>query len=150
MKTLESRWASFDSVRNHIRTSILDAVDLLSENQGPIAPTRPVYFDVVVEAGRPGFDADSFRLGLQERLSRIPTCWRSAAGRVASMTMPGSSASVSNRLWRLLPRRPIGCASTSGPAAGSIATSSTPSSPSPGPPGFHHPKRWVAGPMGLH
>ena len=43
------------------RTSILDDVDLLTEAQSPIAPTRPVYFDVVVEAGRPGFDADSFR-----------------------------------------------------------------------------------------
>jgi hypothetical protein len=32
----------------------------------------------------------------RRRLSRIPTCWRSAAGTVASMTMPGSSASVSN------------------------------------------------------
>ena len=48
------------------RTSILDDVDLLTE--GPIAPPRPVYFDVVVEAGRPGFDADSFRQGLQEAL----------------------------------------------------------------------------------
>ena len=30
------------------RTSLLDAVDLLTENQGPIAPTRlrSVYFDV--------------------------------------------------------------------------------------------------------
>jgi hypothetical protein len=72
MKTLESRWASFDSVRNHIRTSILDAVDLLTENQGPIAPTRPVYFDVVVEAKKPGFDADSFRQGLQEALVQDP------------------------------------------------------------------------------
>jgi hypothetical protein len=72
MKTLESRWASFDSVRNHTRTSILDAVDLLTENQGPIAPTRPVYFDVVVEAKKPGFDADSFRLGLQEALVQDP------------------------------------------------------------------------------
>jgi hypothetical protein len=72
MKTLENRWASFDSVRNHIRTSILDAVDLLTENQGPIAPTRPVYFDVVVEAKKPGFDADSFRQGLQEALVQDP------------------------------------------------------------------------------
>jgi hypothetical protein len=39
----------------------LDAVDHLTENQGPIAPTRPVYFDVVVEAKKSGFDADSFR-----------------------------------------------------------------------------------------
>ena len=52
------------------RTSILDDVDLLTES--PIAPTRPVYFDVVVEAGRPGFDADSFRQGLQEALVQDP------------------------------------------------------------------------------
>jgi hypothetical protein len=52
------------------RTSILDDVDLLTE--GPIAPPRPVYFDVVVEAGRPGFDADSFRQGLQEALVQDP------------------------------------------------------------------------------
>jgi hypothetical protein len=52
----------------------LDAVDLLTENQGPIAPTRPrsVYFDVVVEAKNPGFDADSFRQGLQEALVQDP------------------------------------------------------------------------------
>ena len=54
------------------RTSILDDVDLLTENQGPIAPTRPVYFDVVVEVGRPGFDADSFRQGLQKALVQDP------------------------------------------------------------------------------
>ena len=112
------------------RTSILDDVDLLTE-KGPIAPTRPrsVYFDVVVEAGRAGFDADSFRQGLQEALVQDPDLLASAASRAASMTMPGSSASVSNRPWRLLPRRPIGCASTSSPTAGSTATSSTPSSP---------------------
>ena len=52
------------------RTSILDDVDLLTES--PIAPTRSVYFDVVVEAGRPGFDADSFRQGLQEALVQDP------------------------------------------------------------------------------
>ena len=52
------------------RTSILDDVDLLTE--GPIAPIRPVYFDVVVEAGRPGFYADSFRQGLQEALVQDP------------------------------------------------------------------------------
>jgi hypothetical protein len=52
------------------RTSILDDVDLLTES--PIAPPRPVYFDVVVEAGRPGFDADSFRQGLQEALVQDP------------------------------------------------------------------------------
>jgi hypothetical protein len=52
------------------RTSILDDVDLLTE--GPIAPPRPVYFDVVVEAGRPGFDVDSFRQGLQEALVQDP------------------------------------------------------------------------------
>jgi hypothetical protein len=52
----------------------LDAVDHLTENQSPIAPTRPlsVYFDIVVEAGRPGFDADSFRQGLQEALVQDP------------------------------------------------------------------------------
>ena len=52
----------------------MDAVDHLTENQGPIAPTRlrSVYFDVVVEAGRPGFDADSFRQGLQEALVQDP------------------------------------------------------------------------------
>ena len=52
----------------------MDAVDHLTETQGPIAPTRPrsVYFDVVVEAGRPGFDADSFRHGLQEALVQDP------------------------------------------------------------------------------
>ena len=54
------------------RTSILDDVDLLTES--PIAPPRPrsVYFDVVVEAGRPGFDGDSFRRGLQEALVQDP------------------------------------------------------------------------------
>ena len=52
----------------------MDAVDHLTENQGPIAPTRPrsVYFDVVVEARKPGFDADSFRQGLQEALVQDP------------------------------------------------------------------------------
>jgi hypothetical protein len=52
----------------------LDPVDLLTENQGPIPPTRPrsVYFDVVVEARKPGFDADSFRQGLQEALVQDP------------------------------------------------------------------------------
>jgi hypothetical protein len=52
----------------------LDAVDHLTENQSPIAPTRPLslYFDIVVEAGRPGFDADSFRQGLQEALVQDP------------------------------------------------------------------------------
>ena len=52
----------------------MDAVDHLTENQDPIAPTRPrsVYFDVVVEAGRSGFDADSFRQGLQEALVQDP------------------------------------------------------------------------------
>jgi hypothetical protein len=50
----------------------LDAVDHLTENQSPIAPTRPVYFAVVVEAGRAGFDADSFRQGLQEALVQDP------------------------------------------------------------------------------
>ena len=52
----------------------MDAVDHLTENQGPIAPTRPrsVYFDVVVEAKKPGFDADSFRQGLQEALVQDP------------------------------------------------------------------------------
>ena len=56
------------------RTSILDDVDLLTETRDPIAPPRPrsVYFDVVVEAGRPGFDADSFRQGLQEALVQDP------------------------------------------------------------------------------
>jgi hypothetical protein len=56
------------------RTSILDDVDLLTETQSPIAPSRPrsVYFDVVVEAGRPGFDAGSFRQGLQEALVQDP------------------------------------------------------------------------------
>src|SRR5688500_5173153 len=54
------------------RTSILDAVDLLTETQSPIARSRPVYFDVVVEAGRPGFHADSFRQGLQEALVQDP------------------------------------------------------------------------------
>ena len=52
----------------------MDAVDHLTENQGPIAPTRPrsVYFDVVVETKKPGFDADSFRQGLQEALVQDP------------------------------------------------------------------------------
>ncbi len=52
----------------------MDAVDHLTENQGPIAPTRPrsVYFDVIVEVGRPGFDVDSFRRGLQEALVQDP------------------------------------------------------------------------------
>jgi hypothetical protein len=52
----------------------LDAVDLLTENQGPIAPPRlrSVYFDVIVEVGRSGFDADSFRQGLQEALVQDP------------------------------------------------------------------------------
>ena len=65
-------WASLDPVRNQTRTFILDAVDHLTENQGPIAPTRPVYFDVVVGAKKPGFDADSFRKGLQEALVQDP------------------------------------------------------------------------------
>jgi hypothetical protein len=65
---------SFNPVRNHTRTFILDAVDHLTENQGPIAPTRPwsVYFDVAVQAKKPGFDADSFRQGLQEALVQDP------------------------------------------------------------------------------
>ena len=52
----------------------MDDVDLLTEAQSPISPTRPrsVYFDVVVEAGRPGFDGDSFRQGLQEALVQDP------------------------------------------------------------------------------
>ncbi|GEO43208.1 hypothetical protein SAE02_73560 [Skermanella aerolata] len=52
----------------------MDAVDHLTENQDPITPTRPrsVYFDVVVEAGRPGFDAGSFCQGLQEALVQDP------------------------------------------------------------------------------
>ena len=52
----------------------MDAVDHLTENQGPLAPTRPrsVYFDVAVEAKKPGFDADSFRRGLQEALVQDP------------------------------------------------------------------------------
>ena len=52
----------------------MDAVDHLTENQGPIAPTRPrsVYFDVVVEAKKSSFDADSFRQGLQEALVQDP------------------------------------------------------------------------------
>ena len=50
----------------------MDAVDLLTE--GPISPPRlrSFYFNVVVEAGRPGFDADSFRQGLQEALVHDP------------------------------------------------------------------------------
>jgi len=46
----------------------------MTENQSPIALTRPrsVYFDVVVEAGRPGFHADSFRQSLQEALVQDP------------------------------------------------------------------------------
>jgi hypothetical protein len=57
-----------------IRTSILDDVDFLTETQRSIAPTRPrsVYFDVVVEAKKPGFDADSLRRGLQEALVQDP------------------------------------------------------------------------------
>ena len=56
------------------RTSILDDVDLLTENQGPIAPPRlrSVYFGVVVKTKKPGFDADSFRQGLQEALVQDP------------------------------------------------------------------------------
>ena len=52
----------------------MDAVDHLTENQGPIAPTRPrsVYFDVVVKTKKPGFDADGFRRGLQEALVQDP------------------------------------------------------------------------------
>ena len=52
----------------------MDDVDLLTETQSPIAPSRPrsVYFDVVVEAWRPGFDAGSFRQGLQEALVQDP------------------------------------------------------------------------------
>jgi hypothetical protein len=66
--------AGFDPVRNQIRTFILDVVDHLTENQGPIAPTRPrsIYFDVVVEARKLGFDAESFRQGLQEALVQDP------------------------------------------------------------------------------
>ena len=50
----------------------MDAVDLLTES--PIAPPRlrSVYFDVIVEVGRSGFDADSFRQGLQEALVQDP------------------------------------------------------------------------------
>jgi hypothetical protein len=65
-------WANLDPVRNQTRTFILDAVDHLTENQGPIAATRPVYFDVVVEARKPSFDADGFRRGLQEALVQDP------------------------------------------------------------------------------
>ena len=54
------------------RTSILDDVDLLTEKARSLRPGRSVYFDVVVEAGRPGFDADSFRQGLQEALVQDP------------------------------------------------------------------------------
>jgi hypothetical protein len=52
----------------------LDDVDLLTDTQSPISPIRPrsVYFDVVVEAAKPGFDADSFRQGLQEALVQDP------------------------------------------------------------------------------
>jgi hypothetical protein len=52
----------------------LDAVDHLTENQGPVAPTRPqsVYFDVVIETKQSGFDANSFRQGLQEALVQDP------------------------------------------------------------------------------
>ena len=52
----------------------MDDVDLLTETQSPIAPTRPrsVYFDVVVEAKKPGFEADSFRQGLREALVHDP------------------------------------------------------------------------------
>lgn len=52
----------------------MDAVDHLTETQGPIAPTRPrsVYFDVVVEAKKPGFDGENFRRGLQEALVQDP------------------------------------------------------------------------------
>src|SRR3954447_650383 len=56
------------------RTSILDDVDLLTETQSSVAPPRPrsIYFDVVFEAGRPDFDAESFRQGLQEALVQDP------------------------------------------------------------------------------
>ena len=52
----------------------MDDVDLLTETQSPISPMRPrsVYFDVVVEAAKPGFDVDSFRQGLQEALVQDP------------------------------------------------------------------------------
>ena len=52
----------------------MDAIDHLTENQGRIAPTQPrsVYFDVVVETKKPGFDADSFRQGLQAALVQDP------------------------------------------------------------------------------
>jgi hypothetical protein len=109
----------------------LDAVDHLTENQGPIAPTRPrsAYFDVVVEARKPGFDADSFRQGLQEALVQDPdllALGRRQGGFNDHARFVGVGV---NRLWRLLPRRLTGCASTLSPTAGSTATSSTPSSP---------------------
>jgi hypothetical protein len=110
----------------------LDAVDLLTENQSLIAPTPPrsVYFDVVVEAGRPGFDADSFRQGLQEALVQDPDLLALGRRQGGFNDHAGFvSALVSNRLWRPLLRRPGGCASTSSLTAGSTATSSTPSSP---------------------
>jgi hypothetical protein len=52
----------------------LDDVDLLTETQSSISPIRlrSVYFDVVVEAVKPGFDANSFRQGLQEALVQDP------------------------------------------------------------------------------
>jgi hypothetical protein len=81
------------------RTSILDDVDLLTENRGPIAPPklRSVYFDVVVEAGRPGFDADSFRQGLQEALVQDPDRHRQLDRR---LTAVGQLAGVGAALVR--------------------------------------------------
>jgi hypothetical protein len=83
------------------RTSILDDVDLLTE--GPIAPPRPrsVYFDVVVEAGRPGFEADSFRQGLQEALVQDPDLL--ALGRKQGGDLSGAHRLHARRLDR--PRR---------------------------------------------
>ena len=109
----------------------MDAVDHLTENQGPIAPTRlrSVYFDVVVEARKPGFDADSFRQGLQEALVQDPDLLALGRRQGGFNDHARFVASVSNRLWRLLPRRLTGCASTSGLTAGLTVKSLTPSSP---------------------
>src|SRR6188768_3531546 len=87
------------------RTSILDDVDLLTETQSSIAPTRPrsVYFDVVVEAKKPDFDAESFRQGLQEALVQDPDLLALGRRQGGFNDHDRFAALVSNRLWRLLP-----------------------------------------------
>src|SRR3954471_4694220 len=107
------------------RTSILDDVDLLTETQSSIAPPRPrpVYFDVVFEAGRPDFDAESFRQGLQEALVQDPDLLALGRSHGGFNDHAGFVGVGVEQAVAAPPRRPGGCASTSSPTAGSTATS---------------------------